>query len=98
MAVIQHMVKLQLVMDYQELNGYVHEVKVSADVYTAKLREKYQQSIHTRSQVHIHDLLWSFQSVITQGRRYCLTQLRFGFNVALMIMKAIVETYHKRSR
>lgn len=39
-------------------------------------------------QIHINK---AFQTVLVKGKMYCLTQLRFGLNVALLIMKAIIN-------
>ena len=41
-------------------------------------------------QLHVHESLWPFQTVIFRGRRYCLTRLGFGLNVAPNIMKAVL--------
>ena len=43
-------------------------------------------------QVHVHRSLWSFQTEMVKGKRYCLTRMGFGLNVAPSIMQAIMET------
>ena len=43
-------------------------------------------------QVRVHESLWPFQTMKIDGRRYCLTCLVFGLNVAPLIMKAINST------
>ena len=42
-------------------------------------------------QVHMHQSLWSYQTVLFKGRRYCLTRMGFGLNVAPSIMQTIVD-------
>ena len=43
-------------------------------------------------QVCVPESLWAFHTVLIRGKRYCLTQLVFGLNVALLIMKYIIKT------
>ena len=38
----------------------------------------------------MHESLWPYQTVMVQGRRYCLTRLGFGLNIAPSVMKAIL--------
>ena len=42
-------------------------------------------------QVCVHKSLWAYQTVILEGKRYCLSRMGFGLNVAPSIMRAIVE-------
>ena len=42
-------------------------------------------------QLHVDRELWPYQTVMVNGRRYCLGRLGFGLNVAPLIMKAVVE-------
>ena len=42
-------------------------------------------------QVHVDKSLWPFQTVKIKGQRYCLTRLGFGLNVALIIMRSIIN-------
>ena len=42
-------------------------------------------------QVRVHQSLWSYQTVLFKGRRYCLTRMVFGLNVAPSIMQTIVD-------
>ena len=42
-------------------------------------------------QVRVSESLWSFQTVMFSSKRYCLTRLGFGLNVAPQIMKAIIN-------
>ena len=41
--------------------------------------------------VHVQQSLWSYQTVLFKGRKYCLTRMEFGLNVALSIMQTIVD-------
>ena len=45
----------------------------------------------TYLQVCEHKSLWPYQTVILEGKRYCLSRMSFGLNVAPSIMQAIVE-------
>ena len=100
MAVVQATKnKVRPVLDYRELNGFVDAYTGNADVCAQKLREWRQQGsdvavLDLRKaylQIHVHKSLWPFQTVVLKGRRYCLTRLGFGLNVAPMIMRAIVN-------
>ena len=42
-------------------------------------------------QVRVHQSLWSYQTVLFKRRRYCLTRMGFGLNVAPSIMQTIVD-------
>ena len=42
-------------------------------------------------QVHVDKSLWPFQIVKIKGQRYCLTRLGFRLNVALIIMRSIIN-------
>ena len=106
MAVVQHNKhKVRPVLDYRELNKYVDTYTAQADVCAQKLREWRQQGsdvaiLDLRKaylQVHVHKSLWPFQTVMLQGRRYCLTRMGFGLNVAPMIMRSIVNNVLSRS-
>ena len=70
----------------------------SADVCVHKLSEWRRQGTNVTVidlhraylQVHVHESLWPFQTVIFRGQRYCLTRLGFGLNVAPTITKAVL--------
>ena len=70
-----------------------------ADVCTEKLREWRRPGSNVsvldlrkaHLQVHVHQSLWSYQTVMFKGRRYCLTRMGFGLNVAPSIMQTIVD-------
>ena len=87
-------------MDYREINQYVDAFTANADVCAERMRECQQQGANVALldlrkaylQRRIYETLWPFQTVIVNGRRYCLTRLGFGFNVAPLIMKVIVKT------
>ena len=85
-------------MDYRELNQYVDTFMADADVCTRKLWEWCQHGPNVSFldlrraylQVRVSESLWPFQTVMFAGKRYCLTSLGFGLNMALQIMKAII--------
>jgi len=99
MAVIQqNKAKVRPVMDFRELNTHVDTFTASADVCADKLREWRRLGTNVAIvdlrkaylQIHVHESLWPFQTVIFRGQRYCLTRLGFGLNVAPNIMKAVL--------
>ena len=100
MAVIQqNKQKVRPVLDYRELNDHVDPFTACADICTEKLREWRQAGSNVSMldlrkaylQVRIHQSLWSYQTVLFKGRRYCLTHMGFGLNVAPSIMQTIVD-------
>ena len=101
MAVAQHnKAKVRPVMDYRELNVHVDAFTADADVCASKLREWRQLGSNVSLldlrkaylQVWVRETMWPFQTVVFASRRYCLTRLGFGLNVAPQIMKTIVNT------
>lgn len=92
--------KVRPVMDYRELNSYVDAHTADSDVCSEKIREWRQKGTRTATldlstaymQIGVHESLWPYQTVIFRGRRYCLTRLGFGLNVAPAVMKAILAT------
>jgi transposase InsO family protein len=101
MAVIQvNKAKVRPVMDYRELNQHVSSHTADGAVCGAKLRSWRRLSesvsiIDLRKaylQLRVEPSLWRYQVVQFKGRRYCLTRLGFGLNVAPKIMTAIVST------
>ena len=70
-----------------------------ADICTKKLREWRRAGLNVSMldlrkaylQVHVHQSLWSYQTVLFNGRRYCLTRMGFGLSVAPSIMLTIVD-------
>ena len=100
MAVIQHNKgKVRPVLDYRELNAHVDAFTAHADICAQKLREWRREGSEVSVldlrkaylQVHVHKSLWPFQTVLIDGRRYCLTRMGFGLNVAPSVMRAIVD-------
>ena len=105
MAVVhQHKDKVWLVLDYCELNQHIDAFTTDADICAAKLREWHQQDSNMSLlnlqkvylQIRIDELLWPFQAIIFHCRRYCLTSLGFGLNVAPIIMKTIEKQHHAK--
>ena len=87
-------------MDYQELNQHVDAFTMNPDVCAAKLRERRQKRSNVALldlkraylQIRVYESLWPFQMVMIKRKRYCLTCLGFGLNVAPLIMTAIIKT------
>ena len=90
--------KVRPVMDYRELNSYVDAHTADADVCSDKIREWRKKGTNTATldlrtaymQIHVHESLWPYQTVLFRGRRYCLTRLGFGLNVAPAVMKTVL--------
>ena len=100
MAVIQqNKQKVRPVLDYRELSDHVDPFTARADICTEKLREWQRAGSNVSMldlrkaylQVHVHQSLWSYQTVLFKGRRYCLNCMGFGLNVAPSIMQTIVD-------
>ena len=92
------------VMDFRELNSHVDAFTAGADVCADKLREWRRLGTNMSIvdlrraylQLHVHESLWPFQTVVYHGQRYCLTRLGFGLNVAPSVMKAVLTTVLKQ--
>ena len=100
MAVIQqNKQKVRPVLNYRELNDHVDPFMACADICTEKLREWWRAGSNVSVldlrkayfQVRVHQSLWSYQTVLFKGRRYCLTRMGFDLNVAPSIMQTIVD-------
>ena len=100
MAVFQqNKAKVRPVLDFHELNGYVDAYTAHADVCAQKLREWRKKGSNVSLldlrraylQVRVHKSLWPYQTVIFEGKRYCLSRMGFGLNVAPSMMRTIVE-------
>ena len=100
MAVLQHNKgKVRPVLDFRELNAHIDTYTADADVCAGKIREWRRQGTNVcvidlkkaYLQIHIHESLWPYQTVMFKGRRYCLTRLGFGLNVAPLIMKTVLN-------
>ena len=92
MAVVQEKKqKVRPVMDYRELNEYIEAYTADADVCAEKLRSWRRMGVDVAAldlksaylQIHVKQSLWSYQTVMFQGKRWALTRLGFGLNVAL---------------
>ena len=95
----QNKQKVRPVLNYRELNDHVDPFMAHADICTEKLREWRGAGLNVSVldlrkaylQVGVHQSLWSYQTVLFKGRRYCLARMRFGLNVAPSIMQTIVD-------
>ena len=101
MAVVQqNKKKVRPVLDFRELNSHVNVHTAEADICAEKLREWRQRGykvalIDLRKaylQIHVHPSLWSCQTVVFRGQRYCLTRLGFGLNIAPFVLKKVLGT------
>ena len=99
MAIIQqNKDKVRPVMDFRELNSNVDAFTASADVCADKIREWRRLGTNVAIvdlrraylPIRVHESLWSYQTVIFRGQRYCLTRLGFGLNVAPSVMKSVL--------
>uniref|UniRef100_A0A5S6Q5E2 Reverse transcriptase domain-containing protein n=1 Tax=Trichuris muris TaxID=70415 RepID=A0A5S6Q5E2_TRIMR len=85
-------------MDFRELNDYMETYTANADVFADKMREWWRQGVNVSMidlksaylQIHVDEALWPYQAVEVKGRRYCLTRLGFGLNVAPLVMKIVL--------
>lgn len=100
MAVIQReKSKVRPVMDFREVNTYLDPHTADADVCVDKIREwrrcgRDVALLDLRDaylQIHVHQSLWRYQTVVWQGRRWCLTKLGFGMSLAPLVMKKVLS-------
>jgi ribonuclease HI len=97
--------KVRPVLDYRELNSHVEAFTADADVCADKLREWRRKGVATAildlqtayMQIKVHESLWPFQTVVFRGRRYCLTRLGFGLNIAPQVMKTVIAKALERN-
>ena len=95
----QNKSKVHPVLEFRELNEYVDADTAHADVWGLKLREWRKKGSNVSVlnlrraylQVRVYKSLWPYQTVILEGKRYYLSHMGFGLNVALSFMRAIVE-------
>lgn len=101
MAVVQqNKKKVRLVLDFQELNAYVDVHTAEADVCAEKLRDWRRRGQRVALidlpkaylQIHVHPSLWSCQTVVFRGQRYCLTRMGFGLSIAPLVLKKVLST------
>ena len=106
-AVIQqNKQKIRPVLDYRELNDHMDPFTARADICTEKLREWCRAGSNVSVldlrksylQVRVHQSLWSCQTVLFKGRRYCLTRMEFGLNVAPSIMQTTVDAISTKDK
>ena len=91
--------KVRPVLNYRELNDHVDPFMAHADICTEKLREWRRTGLNVSVldfrkaylQVRVHQSLWSYQTILFKGQRYCLTRMVFGLNMAPSIMQTIVD-------
>ena len=91
--------KVRPVLDMRELNSHVAAYTADADVCSEHLRKWRRHGrrvavVDLRRaylQLRLDQRLWPYQTVIIRGKRYCLTRLGFGLNVAPSVMKAVVR-------
>ena len=100
MAVIQAAKdKVRPVLDYRELNQHLTPHTADADVCVEELRRwrRHGRRVAVLDlkkaflQLRVDPALWPYQTVIVQGRRFCLTRVGFGLSVAPLIMKSVVR-------
>ena len=92
--------KVRPVLDCRELNSHVDAHTAEADVCADTLRKWRRHGANIAVvdlkraylQLKADRRLWPFQTVIVRGKRYALTRIGFGLNVAPLIMKAVVRT------
>ncbi|KAI0981194.1 hypothetical protein GJ496_003706 [Pomphorhynchus laevis] len=86
-------------MDFRLLNSYISSHTADSDVCISKLRNWRRWGdrlslIDLRRaylQIHVDESLWPYQVVVYRNKRYVLTRLGFGLNIAPRILKAIVH-------
>ncbi|KFD60909.1 LOW QUALITY PROTEIN: hypothetical protein M514_26898 [Trichuris suis] len=100
MAVVQRSKKkVRPVMDFRELNAHIETFTAHADVCADKLRQWRRQGVNLAMvdlnkdylQIHVDETLWPYQTVVFMGRRYCLTRMGFGLNVAPLVMTTLLN-------
>ncbi|KAG0699585.1 hypothetical protein GWK47_002949 [Chionoecetes opilio] len=101
MAVVQrNKKKVRPVMDFRELKSYLDVHTADVDVCAEKIREWRRRGqrvalLDLRKaylQIHVHQSLWSYQTVVFRGMRYCLTRLGFGLSIAPLVPKKVLST------
>uniref|UniRef100_A0A5S6Q0X4 RNase H domain-containing protein n=1 Tax=Trichuris muris TaxID=70415 RepID=A0A5S6Q0X4_TRIMR len=101
MAIVQrNKGKVRPLMDFRELNEHIATFTASADVCASKMRDWRKQGTNVSMidvkdaylQVRVDEALWPYQTVVVKGRKYCLTRLGFGLNVAPQVMKTVMSS------
>lgn len=105
MAVVQrNKAKVRPVLDFRELNEHIQSYTANADVCAERMRQWRKQGCNvalidlTKAylQIAMDKELWSYQTVMYEGQRLCLTRLGFGLNVAPVIMRAVLDAVLKQ--
>ena len=97
-VLLQYKSKVRPVMDFRKLNCYVDvftQMFAQHNCVNGSKRVPMYPCLTLRGHIFrvcVQKTLWPFQTKKIGGKRYCLTHLGFGLNVALLIMKAIVST------
>ncbi|KFD56737.1 hypothetical protein M513_02414 [Trichuris suis] len=100
MAVVQRSKKkVRPVMDFRELNAHIEMFTAHADVCADKVRQWRRQGVNLAMvdlnkaylQIRVDETLWPYQTVVFMGRTYCLTCMRFGLNIAPLVMTTLLN-------
>ena len=91
--------KVRPCMDYRQLNSHVPAHTADADVCTDTMRKWRRHGTNLALvdlkraylQIRADQRLWPFQTVMVGGKRYALTRVGFGLNVAPLMMKKVVR-------
>jgi len=91
--------KVRPVFDFRNLNKYVDVYSGSADNCLEKLRKWRSKSFKfsmldlsdAYMQVRVHEDMWRYQSCIIDNKKYALTRMGFGLNIAPSVMTEIVR-------
>ena len=91
--------KIRPIFDFRKLNNYVDVYSGSADICLEKLRTWRRKGSRfsmldlseAYMQIRVHKEMWRYQSCIINGKKYALTRMGFGLNIAPTIMTEIVK-------
>ncbi|XP_043206517.1 uncharacterized protein LOC122372905 [Amphibalanus amphitrite] len=107
MAVVQeNKAKVRPVLDFREMNTHLDTFTADVDVCSEKLREWRRTGEKVALldlkkaylQIHVEESLWPYQTIEFKNKRYCLTRLGYGLNVAPRVMKTVLETVAKQDK
>uniref|UniRef100_A0A5S6PZ36 Reverse transcriptase domain-containing protein n=1 Tax=Trichuris muris TaxID=70415 RepID=A0A5S6PZ36_TRIMR len=99
-AVVQRSKKeVRPMMDFREMNAHFEAYTANAAVCAEKLRNWRRMEMNLAMvdlsngylQVRLDESLLPYQTVIFNGRRYCLIRLDFGLNVAPLVMRTLLN-------
>ncbi|XP_043202630.1 uncharacterized protein LOC122370793 [Amphibalanus amphitrite] len=88
------------------MNTHVDTFTADVDVCSEKLREWRRTGEKVALldlkkaylQIHVEESLWPYQTIEFKNKRYCLTRLGYGLNVAPRVMKTVLETVAKQDK